>query len=115
MRMTNFHEHALWQESYVALMDVHDVVDEIDLTEGQEDMVEKLLESCQNVTAKIADGLSRLDHRIGRDCIYDSVGLVAVARTQLAVSWGRGLMDDETFKSLDTKYAKLSESLQRYK
>lgn len=113
--MTNFHEHALWQESYVVLMDVHDVVDELELEDDKEEMVEKLLESCQDVTAKIADGLSRLDHRIGRDCIYASVGLVAIARTQLAVSWGRGLMDDETFKTLDTKYAKLSESLQRYK
>lgn len=113
--MTNFHEHKLWQESYVSLMDVHDVVDEIDVEDSQEEMVEKLLEACQNVTAKIADGLSRIDHRIGRDLIFESVGLVAIARTQLAVSWGRGLMDDETFKTLDTKYAKLSESLQGYK
>ena len=37
---------------------------------------------------------------------------VAMTRTHLAVAWGRGLMDDETFRGLDDKYAKLSDALQ---
>lgn len=111
--MTNFHEHKLWQEAYVILMDIHEAIDSLE--EKDEEITETLLEAAQNVAAKIADGLSRLDHRFGRTLIYDSVGLVAIARTQLAVAWGRGLFDDETFRTLDSKYAQLSEELQKYK
>lgn len=112
--MQNFHEHKLWQDSFVALMDIHDALDESE-TEGDNEICERLLNAAQDVSAKIADGLSRKDHRIGRDLIYDSIGLVAVTRTQLAVAWGRGIFDDETFKKLDDKFATLSGNLQNYR
>lgn len=112
--MQNFHDHKLWQDSFIALMDIHDVVDNLDTDEHGE-IIEELLESAQHVSSRIADGISRLDHRLGRDLVQSAIGLVAVTRTQLAVAWGRGLMDDETFKPLDDKYAALSESLQNYK
>lgn len=112
--MQNFHEHKLWQDSFVVLMDIHNQLDEIEIDDDEE-IVEELLEAARSVAAKIADGLSRRDHRIGRDLIYDSIGLVAVTRTQLAVAWGRGVFDDQTFKGLDDKYAKLSENLQNYR
>lgn len=112
--MQNFHDHKLWQDSFVALMDIHDVVDNLE-TDEHEEIIEELLEAAQRVSAKIADGISRLDHRLGRDLVQSSIGLVAVTRTQLAVAWGRGLIDDETFKPLDDKYATLSENLQNYK
>lgn len=108
----NFHENKLWQDAFVVLMEAHDLFD--DLREGQhEEIVEDVLESTTAVTSKIADGLSRQDQRFGRQVLLDAVGLVAVARTHLAVAWGRGLVTDETFKPLDDKYAALSESLQR--
>lgn len=112
--MQNFHEHKLWQDSFVVLMDIHDALDEVDREENEE-IIEGLLEAAQNVAAKIADGLSRRDHRIGRDLIYDAIGLVAVTRTQLAVAWGRGVFNDDTFKNLDDKYANLSGNLQNYR
>lgn len=110
--MQNFHENKLWQDAYVALMDVHDLFD--DKREGEtEEIVEDVLESATAVTSKIADGLSRMDHRYGRQVLMDAVGLVAIARTHLAVAWGRGLVDDDTFKGMDDKFAKLSEALQQ--
>jgi four helix bundle protein len=112
--MQNFHDHKLWQDSFVALMDIHDVVDGIERGEHAE-IIEGLLEAAQNVAARIADGLSRNDHRQGRQLIYDTIGLIAVTRTQLAVAWGRGLVDDETFRHLDDQYAKLTNSLQSFK
>jgi four helix bundle protein len=114
LTMMNFHEHKLWQDSFVALMDIHEVLGSVERT-GHEEIIEGLLDAAQNVSAKIADGLSRLDHRMGKNLINDSVGLVAVTRTQLAVAWGRGLVDDDTFRSIDTKYATLTNSLQSYK
>ena len=112
--MLNFHDHKLWQDAYVVLMDIHGAIDNLDAADDKA-VVEGLLTAAQFVAAKIADGLSRKDHRHGSQLIYDAVGLVAVARTQLAVAWGRGLLNDEAFRGLDDKYAQLSESLQQYR
>ncbi len=108
---TPFHEHKLWQDAYVALMDIHEAFD------GQKDgdneeIVEQVLDSATDVTAKIADGLSRIDRRFGRQILMDAIGLVAITRTHLAVAWGRGLVDDELFKTLDGKYDTLGVALQ---
>jgi len=112
--MQNFHDHKLWQDAFVILMDIHEVVDGLDKSDDEE-TIEALVEAAQSVTAKIADGLSRNDRRISRDLMYDAVGLVAIARTQLAVAWGRGLVDDDTFRAIDDKYASLSNALQSFK
>lgn len=113
--MQNFHEHKLWQESFVALMDIHEAMDEIETEGCGGEIVLRVLDAGQKVSAKIADGLSRTDRRIARNLLFDAIGLVAVTRTELAVAWGRGLLPDDTFKALDTKYADLSTSLQVYK
>lgn len=110
--MNNFHENKLWQDAYVILMEIHDLFDGLRQGENEE-IVEDVLESTTAVTSKIADGLSRQDQRFGRQILLDAVGMVAVARTHLAVAWGRGLVDDDTFKATDDKFALLSETLQR--
>lgn len=98
--MVNFHEHKLWQEAFVLLIDLEDP---------------ELLASAQEVAATIADSLTRVDRRVGRELIQKAIGLVAKTRTQLAVAWGKGRMDDATFKALDDKYAALSSSLQNFR
>lgn len=113
--MKNFHENKLWQDAYVVLMDLHEVADNIQADVHNREIIEDLLEAATRVAAKIADGLSRADARFGRQLIYDGVGLVAITRTQLAVAWGRQLLTDAVFQELDTKYANLSDSLQRFK
>lgn len=110
--MINFHEHKLWQQAYVALMDLHDVVSQGDVGDHDREVVKELVESAQKLTATIADSLTRQDRRVGRELMGEAVGQVAITRTHLAVAWGRGLMDDETFRPLDEKYASLSEGLQ---
>lgn len=95
--MTNFHEHKLWQEAFVALMDLENP----DLTP-----------SAKEVASTIADSLTRADARIGRELLQSAVGLVAKTRTELAVAWGKGLVTDEIFKKIDDQYAALSSSLQ---
>lgn len=113
--MKNFHENKLWQDAYVILMDLHEVADNVRADVHNREIIEDLLEVAARVAAKIADGLSRADARFGRQLIYDGVGLVAITRTQLAVAWGRQLLTDAVFQELDTKYANLSDSLQRFK
>jgi len=110
--MAAFHEHKLWQSSYVALMDLHELVDSA--KEGKDaEVVEDLIASATEVAAKIADGLSRLDKRFGRQILMDAIGMIAVVRTHLAVAWGRGVMDDEAFRDIDGKYDALGIELQK--
>ena len=116
MSMQNFHDQKLWQDAFVVLMEVHDIFD--DMREGNppaggEEIVEDVIESATDVAAKIADGLSRADRRFGRQVLLDAIGLVAMVRTHLAVAWGRGLVSDEQFRSMDDKSASLTEDLQR--
>lgn len=113
--MTTFHDNKLWQQSYVALMDIHKTIDALDDAARQADaeVIQGLQKSAQVVSAKIADGLSRLDKRFGRNLLFDAIGLVAIVRTQLAIAWGRGLVDDDTFKAIDEKYSALAISLQK--
>lgn len=109
--MQNFHDQKLWQDAFVVLMEVHDTFD--DMREGQnEEIVEDVIGSATNVAAKIADGLSRADRRFGRQVLLDAIGMIAMVRTHLAVSWGRGLVSDEQFRSMDDKYAALTANVQ---
>lgn len=115
---TPFHEHKLWQDAYVALMDVHEAFDAQKPacrqagSANEAEIVEQVLDSATSLAAKIADGLSRLDRRFGRNILMDAIGMVAVVRTHLAVAWGRGLVDDDTFRTLDGKYDTLAIALQ---
>ena len=113
--MVNFHEHKLWQECFVALMDIHEALDETDASDHDAEVVRELLEAAQKVAAVVADSLTRKDRRVAQELMYDAVGLVAVTRTHLAVAWGRALLDDNTFKKLDASYDSISTSLQQYK
>ena len=96
-------------------MDIYDVAAAIEADDEGKEIVEAVRTGAQRVAAKIADSLSRSDRRIARDLMYDAVGLVAVTHTELAVAWGRGLFNDETFKQLDDKYAALTVALQQFK
>jgi four helix bundle protein len=110
----SFHQNQLWQDGYTALLDLHEAL-EGDFEESGKEIIEDLLESATALSAKIADGLSRLDRRFGRQVLMDAIGMVAVVRTHLAVAWGRGIVSDETFKELDAKYDMLSTALQQYR
>ena len=105
--MNQFHEHKLWQEAYIALVELHDAFDAVEAPE--------LLASAGKVTAMIADALSRNDQRKTRELIAESVGNVAVVRSHLAVAWGRKLVDNDAFQAFDSRYANLSQSLQQYR
>jgi hypothetical protein len=96
-------------------MDIYETLDEIDpdVVEQESENVESLVLSAQNVASKIADGLSRLDKRIGRELLFDAIGLVAVVRTQLAIAWGRGLLEDDIFRKIDDQYSELATALQK--
>lgn len=100
----NFHENKLWQSAYVALMDLYDSFE--GASEGRE-IVDQVLASGVAVVAKIADSLSRKDKGESAKILSDAMGAVATTRSHLAVAWGKKLVDDTTFRSLDSKYESL--------
>ena len=106
----NFHENKLWQSAYVVLMDLYDAFE--GSAEGRE-VVDQVLASGVGVVAKIADGLSRRDRRQAAEILSDAAGLVATTRSHLAVAWGKKLLQDDVFRTLDGKYQELSSLLQR--
>jgi four helix bundle protein len=111
----NFHDNKIWQQAYVALMELYNTLDglEDEDREKEEEVVESTVVSAQNVASKIADGLSRKDQRYGKGLLFDAIGLIAVTRTNLAIAWGRGVLTDEEFKALDDKYQELTAALQK--
>lgn len=111
----NFHEHRLWQEAFVGLMDIHEALDSVNIDPPDGEVAHELLRAAEHATAMIADGLTRRDNRRGRELIENAVGEVAKTRTHLAIAWGRGLLEDEVFKKLDSEYDRLSQSLQNFK
>ncbi len=113
--MINFHEHKLWQESFVGLMDIHEALEKVEIEPSDAEVAHELIQSAEHAAATIADGLTRRDQRRGRELIENAVGEVAKTRTHLAIGWGRGLLEDETFKKLDGQYDQLSSSLQSFK
>jgi len=112
---TNFHEHKLWQEAFVGLMDIHEFLDKVEVEPPDAEVAHELIKSAEHAAATIADGLTRRDQRRGRELIENAVGEVAKTRTHLAIAWGRGLLEDETFKKLDGQYDQLSQELQSFK
>lgn len=113
-----FHEHKLWQEAYVALMDIHEALEDEDESQSEgrnSELIDELLESAQQVAAMVADSLTRQDRRTAKELLTNCVGQIAKTRTHLAVCWGRGIFDDETFRRLDGKYDALSSSLQSFR
>ena len=94
-------------------MDVHEAFDSV--SGEDEEIAENVIESATALAAKIADGLSRLDRRFGRQILMDAIGMVAIVRTHLAVAWGRGLVNDDAFRALDGKYDHLAIELQNYR
>lgn len=99
----------------MALMDLHEGLDDVSVGPGERDVIKKVLDSAEHVAATIADSLTRKDRRAASELMAAAVGDVAKTRTHLAVAWGRGLLDDEMFKTLDTKYDSLSSSLQNFR
>lgn len=110
--ISNFHEHKLWQEAFVGLMDIHEALEKLETQSPDAEVAQELIKNAERVAATIADGLTRRDQRRGRELIDNAIGEVAKTRTHLAIAWGRGLLSDETFKKLDSQYDRLSSSLQ---
>ena len=104
----SFHDDKLWQEAYVALLDVLEATDAID-----GDLVEQVRKHAMMVLTEIAQGVSNRDRKM-RDIKLHNVGNIIIAtRSLLSVIWGQEALTDDQFAKLDGAYESLSNKLPR--
>ncbi len=104
--MSSFHDNKLWQEAYVAALDVAEVVD----AAGGE-LGGQIKTSSLRILTTIADSLTRKDRREAEAKMRDAGGLVSAVRSLLSVAWAQNQLSDDQFGKLDGAYENLQKSL----
>lgn len=104
--MKPFHDNKLWQDAYVAVMDVHQITDS-----NADDITGAIRRASRTVLTTVADAVTRKDRRQQRDRLQDALGAVASIRSLLSVAWGQQVLPDDVFKKLDESYETLGKQL----
>ena len=104
----SFHDDKLWQEAYVASLDL------LDATDGQSgDLVDQLRKHSMMVLTEIAQAVGNRDRKF-RDIKLRGVTNILVAlRSLLSLLWAREALDDDAFGKLDAAYESLATKLPR--
>lgn len=105
--MATFHDNKVWQDAYVAALDVSDV-----LASGNDtDILPQLKKHSLTILTVAADALSRRDRREMDQKLRDVQGLIAALRSLLSVAWAQEILNDEQFSKLDTQYEALAKQI----
>lgn len=105
--MATFHDNKVWQDAYVAALDVSDVLAEVQSGE----LVQHLRNHSLTILTVAADALSRRDRREMDERMRNVNGLIAALRSLLSVAWAQELLSDEQFGKLDTQYENLAKQI----
>ncbi len=104
----SFHDDKLWQESYVALLDVLEATDSVD-----GDLVEQVRKHAMMVLTEIAQGVSNRDRKMRDIKLHNVENIVIALRSLLSVIWGQEALTDDQFAKLDGAYEALANKLPR--
>ncbi len=104
--MATFHDDKLWQEAYVACLDLLEATGD-----SGSDVVEQVRKHAMVVLTTIADGLGRRDRREHDTKLRDAGNMVVALRSLLSVLWGQEVLTDEQLGKLDGAYEALSGKL----
>jgi hypothetical protein len=104
--MQTFHDHKLWQDAYVAVMDVFEQTSQSD---GE--IIPELRHLSLTILSTIADAVSRVDRKERYLKLHDAMGSVASMRSLLSVAWGRQAVTDDVFRKIDGAYEKLGKEI----
>ena len=105
--MATFHDNKLWQDAYVAALDVTDVLSSC----GETDLLPHLKNHSLTILTVAADALSRRDRREMDERLRNVNGLIAALRSLLSVAWAQETLNDEQFSKLDTQYEALAKQI----
>ena len=106
--MATFHDDKLWQEAYVACLDLLEATGD-----GESDVAHQARKHAMMVLTTIADGLSRRDRREHDMKLRDAGNIVVALRSLLSILWGQEVLTDEQFGKVDGAYESLSNKLPR--
>lgn len=100
--MATFHDNKLWQEAYVAALDVAEAFDGANSEIKQQSLT---------ILSTIADSLTRTDRREAEAKVRDAGGMVSGIRSLLSVAWAQNQLSDDQFGKLDGTYEQLAGKL----
>lgn len=105
----SFHDDKLWQEAYVALLDLLEATDGID-----GDLAAQARKQAMMVLTETATAVSSHDRKL-RDMKLRNVGtgMIVSLRSLLSVMWATEALTDDVFGKLDTAYEALANKLPR--
>lgn len=107
--MAQFHDDKLWQQAYVASLDV---LNETAPMAGN-DVADQIRKHAMMVLTVVAQAVTNKDRKM-RDIKLRDVGSIIVAlRSLLSVLWGQEALSDEQFNALDETYEQLANTLPR--
>lgn len=104
--MATFHDNKLWQDAYVAVLDVLEAVNGSD-----SELTGKIKKYSFKVLVLIADSLSRRDRRERDNKLRDALGSIYGLRSLLSVAWAQEVLDDDQFGKLDNSYDVLGKQI----
>ena len=101
-----FHDNKLWQDAYVAALDVAESFDG-----ASSEVAVAAKQTSLTILATIADSLTRRDRREAEVKMRDAGGSVAAMRSLLSVAWAQNQLTDDQFGKVDGAYEALSAKL----
>lgn len=104
----SFHDDKLWQEAYMAALDL------LDATDGQSgDLVDQVRKHGLMVVTEVAQATATRDRKFRDIKLQGVVNIILALRSLLSILWAREALADETFGKLDAAYEALATKLPR--
>lgn len=111
----SFHDDALWQQAYMAALDVLEATPSV--TSGQaeldDDLVGQIRKHAMMVVTEVAQAVAHRDRKFRDIKLRGVTNIVVALRSLLSLLWAREALDDDTFGKLDASYEALSNKLPR--
>ena len=103
----SFHDDKLWQEAYVALLDV------LEATDGMDgDLVKQVRKHAMMVLTETAQAVASRDRKLHELKLRNvGTGMIVSLRSLLSVLWGQEALTDDQFGKLDSEYETLANKL----
>lgn len=104
--MQTFHDHKLWQDAYVAVMDMYETTGR-----SEHEVLSAMRRHSLAVLTTVADALSRQDRHQRLEKFHNAIGEVASIRSLLSVAWGQKTLSDDAFRKLEEAYEQIGKQL----
>lgn len=109
----DFHDLAIWQESFNLLMKLLNTVEQFPHDEKYA-LCSQLRRSANSIVANIAESHGRYHFKDKVRILYIARGEILETRSHLAVAYGSKYINKKSFKDYNTSYKNLTKQLNLY-